>query len=87
VSASNLTVTADDSLVADYIGWKLRSDPFSNYIANDIANDYMTATITGAVYAASSANTYTIQVPYFQRTKQGKQWYFNSPAVVAALEG
>jgi len=82
-----LAITASDGFISEYIGWKLQASPFSNYLADTIKEDSITATITGAAYAASSADSYTITVPYFQRIKQGKQYYFVDPAVVSSVNG
>jgi len=84
VSATNLVVTADDSFVAEYLGWKYDSDPFSVYLANRIATTSITATITGATYASSSAQSYSFVIPFLHR-QYLNQWYFSSDAVVSEV--
>jgi len=84
VSSNNLSITTNDEIVSEYLSWKFKSTPFSEYFANDICNETISATITGALYASSSSDSYTITFPYFSRLI-GKESYFTDNTVLSNI--
>ena len=56
VSANNLSITTNDEFISEYLSWKFKSEPFTEYFANDIKNSSITASITGAIYAPTSSD-------------------------------
>ncbi len=70
IRSDNLIVTADDSIVSHYLGWKLAADPFVEYFVNSIATYTVTVTVTGATYAKGNTSAYTFTFPWFDTTNK-----------------